>query len=912
MSLVAVNEHSLRAIVDSTMTAAEKRSVLALQALPLWDGPSTIATSGRTVHVRVAASPLAVREVMRQTLGDGELLVLLTPLDGAALGLDVCVRVAKGKVVRADIASSARSILGVAGFEPALADERWLLDELASIVINDQHSLIVRGLVLDLNTAWQVWMRHRLGVATEPTTAGELLALFIAPTTQVKMPMLADPIGRAFERRYAALKLPTGVLVSLTQQRLANDLVPYGLVLDVVSSTKADEPLRARQQIARIRLESTFGRSALDVDQERVWADAAIELASGADSERSQQWRTRASEILTELDVAPLGSLSGMLRGGLEHGLAQTAALVQAQWSALSVDRSAIQQAADQLLALQRHPDADTQSVSLAVIGAALRLTQRRAAGLGAAVDIFEQVELYRSDLAWVDRCRAVLIDGGAGPHIEALAQRVLEDIDTQRRAFDVAFAHSFAQWSGPTVATETVTVIPIERTLDTVVAPVASIVPTLLVVLDGAGIAVLTNLFGSLRSGGWTLLGHGSPASMVVAASALPSVTECSRASLLAGALVKGVAADEKRSFSSHRALRLIAPTSTPILFHKAELAGPDGSALAPIVLDAISNTQQRIVGVVVNAIDDHLSGGSQIVVGWNVADIRHLAQLLDCARDAGRAVVITADHGHVLDAGRSMSRATLAAERGDRWRAAYEPAGDGEIEVQGARVVGGGGRVVLPFDDRVRYGGKKHGYHGGLTPQEVLVPVAVFVPSGVAIAGWTPVESIEPTWWEFGALPPLTIDAEPVVSPAVANGAPAVAKRTGAKGTPVVPQLFEPEANTDAAATQIDWVAQLFAAPLFIGQREAAARQPIDDNRVRTLLRALRNSGFTLTRDALGLAVGGQPATLRGEINTMRRLLNVDGYEVFAVEGDTLAINVELLATQFGISAVDIRGAS
>ena len=34
-------------------------------------------------------------------------------------------------------------------------------------------------------------------------------------------------------------------------------------------------------------------------------------------------------------------------------------------------------------------------------------------------------------------------------------------------------------------------------------------------------------------------------------------------------------------------------------------------------------------------------------------------------------------------------------------------------------------GGRVIVPWSERVRYGAKKNGYHGGGTPQEMLIPI-------------------------------------------------------------------------------------------------------------------------------------------------------------------------------------------
>jgi hypothetical protein len=68
-------------------------------------------------------------------------------------------------------------------------------------------------------------------------------------------------------------------------------------------------------------------------------------------------------------------------------------------------------------------------------------------------------------------------------------------------------------------------------------------------------------------------------------------------------------------------------------------------------VVRDAIASTQQQVVAVVYNAVDDHLSGSNQIHVRWTVDDLRLLGPLLSEARRARRVVIITADHGHVID---------------------------------------------------------------------------------------------------------------------------------------------------------------------------------------------------------------------------------------------------------------------
>src|SRR5258708_97696 len=48
-----------------------------------------------------------------------------------------------------------------------------------------------------------------------------------------------------------------------------------------------------------------------------------------------------------------------------------------------------------------------------------------------------------------------------------------------------------------------------------------------------------------------------------------------------------------------------------------------------------------------------------------------------------------------------------------------------------------------------------KKQGYHGGATPQEVLVPLAVLVPQHRTLAGWEALPDYEPAWWSQRELP-------------------------------------------------------------------------------------------------------------------------------------------------------------
>ena len=62
-------------------------------------------------------------------------------------------------------------------------------------------------------------------------------------------------------------------------------------------------------------------------------------------------------------------------------------------------------------------------------------------------------------------------------------------------------------------------------------------------------------------------------------------------------------------------------------------------------------------VVGIVLNTIDDALDKGKPGPAHWTVDEVTYLRQVLDEARRAGRPVILTADHGHVLDRDRGQT---------------------------------------------------------------------------------------------------------------------------------------------------------------------------------------------------------------------------------------------------------------
>ncbi len=396
----------------------------------------------------------------------------------------------------------------------------------------------------------------------------------------------------------------------------------------------------------------------------------------------------------------------------------------------------------------------------------------------------------------------------------------------------------------------------------------------------------VFRSLAQELAAAGWRELAPVHVGRRLSGLSAIPSVTEVSRTSLLCGTLAVGASADEKNGFSKDPGLLAASRSGRPpVLFHKAELTGPGGVGVSPSVLEKIEKPENQVVGVVLNVVDDHLLKGDQLHVRWTLVSLQPLRALMEAASAAGRLVVMTADHGHIVE--RELSFRT-ASDSGERYRPPTSPPLDDEVVLEGTRVPAAfGGKVIAPWSERVRYGQKKNGYHGGATPQEMVVPLAVWTATDERPAGWEVLPADLPTWWNSDGV--------------VAVSAASPAARTGAPSKAAEVQQLELVPPPDG-----DWIGRLLASPAYAGQKGAHGRLQGVDEHVRALLSALEALGGQATKAALSRKMALPAFRLASVLPAVRRLLNVDGYSVISIDdgSETVALNKDLLESQ-----VDLR---
>jgi hypothetical protein len=525
---------------------------------------------------------------------------------------------------------------------------------------------------------------------------------------------------------------------------------------------------------------------------------------------------------------------------------------------------------------------------------------------------------------AWADRALTAIAraDTSRVPRLAEAYATLWDKARARRGRLDQAFARKLATWTEGSSVTDDLLLV--ENLMDRIARPLAAQRPPVVVVLDGMTAAIGCELAEELTGrGGWLEAGR-NPDGREPALATVPSVTSISRTSLLAGKLKVGGQAEEQGGFAAFWGRR------RSRLFHKADLTPGPGQALAAEVRDAIADPE-TVVGVVLNVIDDTLDkskpGGP---AHWTVGTVTYLRPLLDEARRGGRPVILTADHGHVLEWGHSLDRGQPAsAARSDSARYRTGKPGAGEVVIRGPRVLTAAAEVVASVDETIRYTPRKAGYHGGASAAEVVIPAITLVPSESLVPpDWFAYDSAghAPVWWDPPAstAQPLEI---PTPDPTRAGGAARTGSlRRGSRSTVAADDngaLFgiaeaaglapssspaESGATTPAAASGAasSGVAPLggrvAASPRMTAQRQFLRRAP-DDASVAALVDGLARAGGRLTITEAASIAGESPVRMSGYLAQVTRLLNVDGYPVLQTTdaGRTVELNVPLLRQQF-----------
>jgi hypothetical protein len=633
------------------------------------------------------------------------------------------------------------------------------------------------------------------------------------------------------------------------------------------------------------------GDQHVGVAEGRDWAEHALQLLKGLSSEEARPVLDRADALLRELRVAGFVHLSDWLPAGLEQRLTYLAEILTTHTASPDgMTAVRLEEATNRAL---RHKLLLQFPLRRERIEMARRLGRWLLRARPSLAGLDTHVARQADDSAWVDWARFRLLGGDELPELSVAYGALRASVGKYREEANGTFAAVLSVQVKEAQAVGA-RVVPVESILERVVAPLAASQPVLLLIVDGLSVAIFRELLEHPERHGWVELMREDISRPLLGVAALPTVTEVSRATLLCGRMCVGAAPVEKVGFAGHSALLASSNASQPPkLFHKGDL--PDGGNLSPAVRGALANPAQKIVGVVYNAVDDHLGGPDQLHQRWALEDLRLLLPLLREARDARRVLVITADHGHVLE----ESSAMLPGSSSDRWRNGNAASDTREAVFAGSRVLTPQGekQVVCLWSEAARYTGRKNGYHGGAAPAEVVVPLGVFAPYGVNVSGWNLAPPQQPEWWEL----PVLVQPAPAVSPLQ----PRTSVRKPAAPPSGQASLFADERQSAPSAATTDWVSKLLVSTVYASQRQLAARVALPDEQMRQLLVSLDERGGKLSRAAVAQRLGLPELRLGGVLSAARRLLNVDQFAVLVVDetSGTVEINRTLLDQQFGL---------
>ncbi|WP_217614698.1 BREX-2 system phosphatase PglZ [Cellulomonas sp. GbtcB1] len=890
---VAVSEALVRSRAAELVARGGDARVLVLRAQPRWHGGS-LTVDGQRVRVVEGVSQLAILDAYTQQ-ADDEYLVVLTDRPRADLTDTVLARAYGQRIEEPDEWASVPALFGGAR---EVSRELRRLDWAATALLDHEPAggwAPSTDLAVTAEHAIGGLLGYLLGLESRDLDGVLLLAVLsngsraawggVDPGLQDHLVAWAgDQYGTAAAFALRTTAAPGGLVKPLA----------LGLAIDVLWPDRAGD-LTEAQVAARTRLLERYvgGRAVTPVEAREI-ANAAVSALLRLSRESDPDGRLgvvldQAEALLRDNLGWPEGAeRSAILRPGFTARLRVLGAALD---SGDGVEESLASVLEHREAALGGHDLAPRMAVRLSRW---LATPETEAHSLGA--DLHRQL----ADGAWVDAALGVLWSGSSDPEVGAAYGRLIERVRVRRRSRDaVAAAHL-----GDTVVVQSLAdaltggpALGVENILRFVVDPWKAYGGVLLIVLDGMSGSVAVELAGEVGRSGLVEWVPSATKRRLAAAAALPSMTGISRTSLFCGEIRQGASATEKSG--------LAAAFPGAHAFHKGELRAPGGAQLADGVAAAIADPTVPVVGVVINAIDDATHKNDTSGRPWGIGDLEPLRGLLNAASIAGRTVVLTSDHGHVVERETEMLPAIAGGDA--RWRPASSgPALDGEVLVSGPRVALDGGQVVVLWRDDARYGAARAGYHGGASLAELTVPVLVYQRSLAQTApdGWEPAPPQAPVWWH-----------DPVVE--VKVGAPAV-KGTGRRSRrkPVVdraePALFDLELASVAQAVapptgapEDDLVRRVLTSSVYadqfrLGGRAASAAL------LETVLRTLVERGGRAHQETVAAAAGMPVAPFVQGLAVVKRVLNVEGYDILSVDSDgaTLRLDVQLLEEQFGLS--------
>ncbi len=251
---------------------------------------------GRGCHARQRKSPLPYPSPGGE--GTEPLLVVITPLDEAQLGLDVLARLAGRQLYRIDHWQMVRDLFRARELDPRLPSQAWLAEALLQHIPPGGYPPVASGL-LDAETVWRHLLTQCLELPDGRPDAVALLSWSLSASHLRRYEALSGEFHAALRQRVqdTAGAVGAAMLDALDSGHGAL-LLPIGLVCDILFAPAAQRQLEIAQ--ARVRLEPYLAGRLPPSEVGHAWAAAAVSvLAALPESDRHAGWPMPSNCSLT-------------------------------------------------------------------------------------------------------------------------------------------------------------------------------------------------------------------------------------------------------------------------------------------------------------------------------------------------------------------------------------------------------------------------------------------------------------------------------------------------------------------------------------------------------------------------------------------------------------------------------------
>jgi hypothetical protein len=888
--MAAIKTIQLRKQVEGILKNYPDADIIGLKSANKWPSESTLEINGSSFLATQCVSQLSIREAILRAKAQDTRLVFVTHIEDPDLSCDLRAVLARRKLIPIKPWETVKDLFQANAIDGSVYQKQWVADVLLEKAPADGYKVAPSGF-LSAERIWAEVLHLLLRIKTARPDAVDILTWSIDEKLVSQLESLSDTQFQDICQWIApGPQSLECFLFTLLRDVPDVNAIALGLSLEVTTSELANDAEALKN--AAIRIEKYTNNKPIPDSLRQKWYEAAYnayqKLIETNQKNTIAKIQTRLDNILKETGIKDYAFLSSVSQLGFEQRLVQFAKAVTEQ---LKSKKSPDFKSLGQLLTFsEAHLSAARSPRRVDRMKMAFRLLKwlsvENKNQKEAPKAFFNHSENYLKDGGFVDRARDALSIGDECKELSQAYKNLIKQVQAIRETQNKDFAESLKKWTES--GSESDALIKVEDFLKTILAPIAKHHRLLFIVLDGMNVSVFSELKDDLIwNDAWIEIVPECWEYPKPVIAALPTITETSRRSLIFGKLTASPKDDECKGFENNPALKEATGATPPKLFLKGEISSSE-KHLSETLRNEIYSTRRKVVGTVVNAIDDSLYSNDQMSLSWRIEDIPILSQLLYAAREAGRIVIITSDHGHILDYHTKLYN----YESGERWRPDDGNINDGEILIQGSRVLQPkSGKMIAPYNETIRYGKKKNGYHGGVSPQEVVIPFTIVKWQQIE-KGWQGVPYYLPEWWDIRTDEPMPSAKESIV------------KRQKAPKTPESGQQFlfqEPQA--DELVESDSWIYDLLNSSVLDNQKKLCGRAVLSDELIYNFIKTVFDHGGTIIQSTLAQAIGETPMRMRGIISVMQRILNVDGYAVLTFDSasSTIKINKQLLKTQF-----------